>query len=282
MGEGVQVRALVVGHVEWVDSVRIDRVPEPGEVVHGRQWWNGPGGAGAGAAVQLAKLAGAATFITAVGDDDLGRRARAELEALHVRVAVVTRAAPTRRVVAFIDADGERTLTVVGERHAPRGDDPLPWDELSHADVAYVTAADDDALRMARRARVLVATSRIMPLLRGSGVELDALVGSAVDPAEIYRDGELDPPPRLVVRTNGSRGGTFVEVGGPELSFRAAPLKGTPVDRYGAGDSFAAALAYALAGGASAEEAVALAARCGAAVLMGRGPYEGQLTSADL
>jgi ribokinase len=53
------------------------------------------------------------------------------------------------------------------------------------------------------------------------------------------------------------------------------------VDTYGAGDSFAGGLTYGLAAGLSTEEALALAARCGAACVTGRGPYEGQLTADD-
>jgi ribokinase len=49
------------------------------------------------------------------------------------------------------------------------------------------------------------------------------------------------------------------------------------VDTYGAGDCFAAGLTFALARGDPVEEAVALAARCGAAVMTGRGPYQAQL-----
>jgi len=51
----------------------------------------------------------------------------------------------------------------------------------------------------------------------------------------------------------------------------AAPPPGDVVDTYGAGDSFAAGLTFALASGAPPQEAVAFAARCGAATLTGRG-----------
>lgn len=50
------------------------------------------------------------------------------------------------------------------------------------------------------------------------------------------------------------------------------------VDRYGAGDAFAGGLTYAIAKGMEDGAAVEFAALCGAAVLTGRGPYEGQLT----
>ncbi len=65
--------------------------------------------------------------------------------------------------------------------------------------------------------------------------------------------------------------------GGP---FRAAPLPGPVQDAYGCGDCFAAGLTFALAEGRPVDEAVAFGARCGAAVLTGRGAYAGQLTRA--
>jgi ribokinase len=49
------------------------------------------------------------------------------------------------------------------------------------------------------------------------------------------------------------------------------------VDAYGAGDCFVAGLTYGLGAGLSPDEALALGARCGAACVTGRGPYEGQL-----
>jgi len=104
-------------------------------------------------------------------------------------------------------------------------------------------------------------------------VELDALVGSGEDEAELYHPGDLVPAPKVAVTTAGGLGG-WLQPGGP---FRPAPLPGQVVDTYGAGDSFAAGLTFALARGDVVEDAVALAARCGAAVMTGRGPYAGQL-----
>ena len=67
-------------------------------------------------------------------------------------------------------------------------------------------------------------------------------------PAEIYEPGQLDPQPSLVVSTMGRQGGTYV-AGGRSGSYAAAELPGPVVDAYGAGDSFAAGLAFALARG---------------------------------
>src|SRR5207253_11257291 len=124
------VRLAVVGHVEWVEFLRVAQLPQPGEIAHATDSWAEPGGGGSVAAVQLRKLAGAADFFTALGDDELGHRAFDELSELGLRLHVAWRDEPQRRAVTFVDADGERTITVVGERIVPRGDDPLPWAEL--------------------------------------------------------------------------------------------------------------------------------------------------------
>lgn len=275
------MRAAVVGHVEWIHFVRVERVPVPGEIVHAQAWWEEPGGGGAGAAVQLAKLADDAIFFTALGDDELGHRAYDHLTKLGVRVEASFREGPTRRGVTHVDATGERTITVLGERLAPSGDDPLPWAELEKVDALYFTAGDVAALRLARKARVMVATSRVLDVLKGAGVEIDALVGSAADSSELYRDDDVAPTPRMMVRTEGGDGGTFVVDGAIER-YPPSAIPGPIVDKYGAGDSFAGALAYALALGLPSLQALELASRCGAAVLTGRGPYEGQLTRDQL
>jgi ribokinase len=164
---------------------------------------------------------------------------------------------------------------VVGKRVGPRRNDPLSWAELDRADAVYFTAGDADAVRAARAARKLIATIRAAEPLAEAGVELDALVSSANDEGERYAPGDLDPPPLLVVRTDGAGGGSLVDADGRSSHWAAAPLPGPAVDAYGAGDSFAGCLTFALAEGRSPGDAVALAARCGAA----SGAYEGQLRS---
>jgi ribokinase len=93
--------------------------------------------------------------------------------------------------------------------------------------------------------------------------------------------GDIEPPPRLVARTNAAAGGSLETAGGEVIRWEAAPLPGPIVDTYGAGDCFAAGLTYGLADGQSPADALKLGARCGAACVTGRGPYEGQLSSPD-
>lgn len=267
----------MVGHVEWIEFARVERVPLPGEIVHVTDSWQEPGGGGAVAAVQMARLAGEATLICALGDDDLGHRAYDELAALGLKVRAAWRDEPQRRGFVHVDADGERTITVIGSRMAPLGADDLPWDELVEADAVYFTAGDVAALNAARRARTLVATSRGLETLTQAGVELDALVASGKDRGEIYERGQIDPEPLVVVRTAGAAGGEWERADGEAGSWQASRVPGTISDAYGCGDAFAGGLTYGLGAGMNLDRALALGARCGAASFTGRGPYEGQL-----
>jgi ribokinase len=273
------MRVAVVGHVEWAEFARVDHVPARGEIVHADETWEEPAGGGAVAAVQLARLAGECLFLTALGDDELGRRAAAELGRLGVRVEAVWRPEPQRRAFVHLDAAAERTITVIGERMGPHGADALPWSELEDADAVYFTAGDADAVRAARAARQLVATQRANEALVPARVQLDVLVCSASDLGERYVAGELEPAPCFVAQTDGAAGGMLVAADGTETPWDAAPLPGPAVSAYGAGDSFAAGLTFGLARGLSPTEAVELGARCGAACMTGRGPYDAPLPS---
>jgi ribokinase len=271
------MRTAVVGHVEWVEFARVERVPAPGEIATAERAWEVPAGGGAVAAVQLARLAGNCTLYTALGDDDMGRRSREGLEQLGVHVEAAIRPdEPTRRAFTFVDSHGERTITVIGERLQADSSDDLPWEELESVDAVYFTAGDAEALKAARAAHAVVATARVMDVIAEAHVELDAVVGSGRDPSERYR--ECDPPPRLVVTTAGPAGGEWRGVEGRTGEWAAAPLPGPIADAYGCGDSFAAGLTFGLAGEGDVASALEVAARCGAVCMTGNGPYEHQLT----
>jgi ribokinase len=279
------MRVAVVGHVEWIEFALVPEVPAPGAIVHASEVWEEPGGGGAVAAVQLAKLAGDGLFVTALGRDDVGReveRVLPEMAAGALRLAVTWRDVAQRRGFVHVDARGERTITVIGDRMGPGADDELPWDELAGCDAVYVTAGDAAAMERARAASVMVGTARALPALAESGVELDALVASANDAGERYERGDLPREPRLVVRTAGADGGTWETAEGERGGWDATPLRGPVADAYGCGDSFAAGLTYALGSGLGPDAALRVGARCGAACLTGRGPYAGQLRAADL
>jgi ribokinase len=272
----VQARVAVVGHVEWVDFAVVSRLPYPGEILHVPEFWAEAAGGGAVAVVQMAKLTGSALFLTALAGDELGRRTENQLTGHGVTVHAAPREGVQRRAFTYLTEDGERTITVLGDRLVPYGDDSLPWELLDDVGGVYFTGGDAAALRKTRRARVIVATPRADRALRESGVAVDVLVHSGRDKDEELDPGELDPPPRTVVTTLGAKGGRWDGEAGSG-SWEAEELPGPVVDEYGAGDSFAAGLTTGLAAGMPIAEAVKLGARCGAANMTGRGPYAGQL-----
>ena len=267
------MRVAVVGHVEWVEFVYADHVPAAGEIVHASAGFEEPAGGGAVAAVQLARLAGSAELFTALGEDELAERTRARLPELGVTIHAARRPGRTRRALTFVDARGERTITTIGPRLEPRGDDPLPWDHLDGADGVYVTAADEGALRAARRARVVVASPRAGRVLAESGVGLDALIFSERDELESRVARALQPRPHLLVATRGPDGGRYETADGRSGSWAAAAPPGPIADSYGSGDTFAGAVTYGLAAGQGTEAALRLGAEAGAACMTRRGPY---------
>jgi ribokinase len=270
-------RFAVVGHVEWIEFARVSHVPEPGEIIDATEWFSEAAGSAAVVAVQLAKLSGDIDFFTALGEDERGRRAKARLEELGVRVHAAPRDAMQRWAFVHLDDDGERTISVVGDRHVPEGNDDLPWDRLDGAAAVFVSGGDAAAMRHARRADLLVTTPRAVETL--GGIRIDALVGSGKDRLEQLDPDALDPPPELVITTAGKEGGTWQAGEQRRGEFRAAELPGPMVDEYGAGDTFAGGVTYALGAGYEIDAALAFAARAGAANLTGRGPYAGQLTA---
>lgn len=259
------MRCVVVGHVEWVEFARVPRWPESGAIVHATDVWSDPAGGGAVVARQLALLAGRCELFTAFGRDEAGRAAVRRLAELGIDTHVQhPNDSPTRRAWTHLDGDGERTITVLGDKLLPYG--PLPLEDY---DLVFFVSGDVEALRSARRSRFVATTMREQPVLHEADVHIDLMSGSANDPTEHY-DGTLDVG--VVVLTDGPNGGT---ANGEHFGAAAAP---SPiVDTYGAGDSFAAALAFALARGDALPDALQLAVRAGSAVLAGRGPYTSQL-----
>lgn len=275
------MKAAVIGHVEWAEFAHVDHVPSQGDIVHATETFELPAGGAAGAAMQIAQLNGECLFMTAVGNDQRGDCVAPGLTERGLRVAAARRDSPQRRAFVYLDSEGERTITTIGERFFPEVTDELPWKELEDFDAVYLTAGNAETLRAARSSRMVVATVRAGAGLAEAGVQVDALVASANDVGEQYERGDIEPEPRWVVRTDGSRGGTIETPDGEVTHWESHPPPGPKVDTYGAGDSFAGGLTYGLGRGFPVEKAIGVGALCGASAIRGRGPFDGQATAAE-
>jgi ribokinase len=256
-------RIGVVGHIEWVDFLPVPGFPRRGEVIHAEGGFLRAGGGGGVAASVLAEMGAEVDFFTALGDDVAGRAAVAQLEERGVRMHVAWRDEPTRRAVTLLERSGERTIITLGARLEPRGSDRLTWERLSAAHSVYFTAGDAGALEHARRAAVVVASPRARAVLETSTI--DALVFSESDPDESEWAKRTAAHARLLMATEGERGGRWW--GESEGRWAAASLPGPPRDSYGCGDSFAAAFTFGLGRGDAIEEAAARGAQWGALAL---------------
>jgi ribokinase len=257
----------VVGHVEWVDFVPVPHHPRPGEVLHAAGEFARAAGGGGVVAVVLAELGAQVDFFCALGDDVHGHAAAEQLSGRGVNVEVAWRDKSTRRAVTLLEGRGERTIITMGERLDPLGSDPLPWERLARAGGVYFTAGDGEALCRARSAAVVVASPRARVALSQPGPQIDALVFSGNDSDERKWASRTEARARLLVRTEGARGGRWWSSEAASGRWGAVPLPGPAHDSYGCGDSFAAGFTFALARGASVAEAVAVGAECGARCL---------------
>ena len=261
----------VVGHVEWVEFLAVDQLPRPGAIGHALRSLQEPAGGGAVVAVQMARLQQQPVhFFTALGRDSVGEACVKRLEDLGLVVHVAWRQAPTRRGISLVDGEGDRAITVIGERLTPSLDDALPWEALGDCDGLFVTAADVPLLKACRAAAVLAATPRVrLPVLQEAKVSLDALIGSGLDPGERVEPEQLNPAPHTLIRRKGAAGG----LSRPGGRYDPAPLPGPMVESYGCGDSFAAGVLTGLAARWTLAKAIALGAQCGAACATRFGPY---------
>src|SRR4029077_12404448 len=90
--EGVKVpQAGVVGSTNTDMTVRVPRLPAPGETVSGGDFQVSGGGKGAHQAVAAARAGASVVFVTALGTDDIGDRALDGLAAEGIDLRFVRR-----------------------------------------------------------------------------------------------------------------------------------------------------------------------------------------------
>ncbi len=267
-----ELKLAVVGHVEWVTFLKVDNLPKAGTICHAESFFEEPAGGGAVAAVKLSEITGMPVhFITSLGKDLIGKQSANRLEELGLKLSITWRDKPTRRGLSLVNDNGDRAITVIGERLQPCAKDELPWKELGSYQGVFVTAADSNALKSCRCSELLVTTPRLsISTIQQSKVKIDVLVGSGLDPDERYIGEKLSPPPRIRIETEGEMGGQAW----PGGRFKAFNLKKQVVDTYGCGDSFAAGVTAGLAAGWSLEKAISLGSDYGAKCATHFGPYE--------
>ncbi len=267
-----KVKLAVIGHVEWVTFLKVNKLPIAGQISHAEDCFQEAAGGAAVAAVQMSRLIdGPVDLITSLGKDSYGEKCFERLSKLGLNLLVSWNEKPTRKGISLIDQDGERAITVIGERLQPNASDKLPWNDLGNYDGIFVTATDKEGLNFARKAKFLAATPRTgKNTIKDSKVKMNALIGSALDPGEQVNYEEFEPKPDIYIATEGKSGGTIY----PDRNkYESIKPSSKEVDSYGCGDCFAGAITAALSAKLNLTEALNLAAFCGAECSTHYGPY---------
>jgi len=267
-----KLKLAVIGHIEWVTFLKVDKLPFPGQISHAKNCLEEAAGGAAVAAVQMARLInGPVDLITSLGKDTYGEKCYERLTKLGLNLKVAWRKEPTRKAISLINKDGERAITVIGDRLQPTASDDLPWSDMKNYDGIFVTATDKEGIRLARKAKFLAATPRTgKNTLKFSEVKINALIGSALDPGEKINYEELATQPDIYIATKGKSGGTIY----PENhKFKSIKPSSKEIDSYGCGDCFAGAVTTALSAKMNLDQAIKIGAYCGAECSTHYGPY---------
>jgi ribokinase len=266
---------VVFGSSNTDMTVRLPRLPAPGQTVLGGGFASAPGGKGANQAVAAKRAGGQVCFVTAVGDDELGKAALAgyRREGIDVSNARSVDGTPSGVALIFVADDGENMIGVASGANLKldAGDvDRLPDSVFRAGDVLLAgleipVATALRAMERGSRAGMQVvlnpapvpslSSSETTTLLRAANVitpnqgEALALAGMDARPAsepdwELCAGRLLEAGARAVVITMGARG-CLVASGGRICQLPAFRVE--VCDTVGAGDAFNGALAVALA-----------------------------------
>lgn len=262
----------VVGHVEWMNFLKVDQLPKPGVISHSEKSIEYPAGGGSVIAKTLSELTNNQVhFFTSLGNDYYGEQSFKILSNYGIRLHVAWRDKPTRKGFSLIDSNGERSITVIGERLAPTYKDKLDWNLFEKMDGIFITASDSEIFKKARIADSLCTTPRVgINIINKSNVFLDGLIGSNLDPGEVFSLSDISIKPKLIIKTEGENGGILY----PGGRYEALINTKQKIDSYGCGDAFAAGILYGLSSKWSIDKILSLAKLLGRDASECFGPYK--------
>ena len=106
----------VFGSINMDITAYMERLPKPGETLHGQRYKLGLGGKGANQAVAACKLGSDVRFIARIGADDFAGAVARELASYGVDTALLRRDAGGATGIAIINVGegGENCITVIG------------------------------------------------------------------------------------------------------------------------------------------------------------------------
>ena len=295
----------VFGSINMDVTAFMERLPKPGETLHGREYKLGLGGKGANQAVAARKLGSDVRFICRLGSDDFAKPAARELSGHGVDLSLVRKDESGATGIAIINVGegGENYISLIGgsnlamdESDVARGREALAAADVLLLQLEVPLAASLKAAALVRAhggtvildpapapkgglaVEVLRAIDIITPNESEAGLILGWQPTGLEDGLKAARELRSRGAATAVVKLGAK--GLAVASGGLEMVLPA--FKVTPIDTVAAGDSFNGGLAHALEQKMPLDQALRYASACGALSTTKKGASAAAPTKAEV
>ena len=270
-------RIVVVGSFNTDLVSYMQRMPRPGETVHGDTFMTGAGGKGSNQAVAAARLGAEVTFIGRLGKDVFANLAYEiwDAEGINSDYVVQDEESATGVAPIFVDSAGENMIVVVlgANSRIQSSDIDAARERIAAADVLVAqleinTDMVTYALQVAKEvgittilnpapaAPIARETIQLADFLTPNETELESLSGGPVPDVEEAARALMTRDDQTVVVTMGAQGAQIVSRDQSDLQ---PTFNVNVLDTTGAGDAFNGALAVGLAEGKTLNDAVRFA-----------------------
>jgi ribokinase len=270
MMEKTLVKVVVVGSLNIDYTLRVPRIPAPGETLAARSMFSCLGGKGANQAIAAARAGAKAALIGCVGEDESGTRYIESLKKEGIDTRGIQHSlTPTGVAFIVVDDAGENSIIVnPGANHeVTKAQVERHADLIREADALLLQLECPlpvvrFAAEIARAAgvRVILNPSPLTEAFLADPFEVDVLIVNEGEARKLAPNRRLqEAKSRQLVITRGAESTLHVTEGG---LVEYVPPKMLPIDTVGAGDAFAGAFAVASSEGQA--HAVAFANAAGA------------------
>jgi len=295
----------VFGSINMDVIAYLDRLPKPGETLHGSSYKMGLGGKGANQAVAARKLGNDVIFIGRTGADSFGDAARAELTSYDVDLAGIRRDDTSATGIAIIKVGegGQNMITVIAgvnaavdasDAKAAAGDLARCRVLLLQLEVPIKASLAAAKILRAHKGTVILdpAPAPKQPLPPEVIAAIDIVTPNESEAAALLGWQPATPEDGLSAARELKAKGfatAVVKLGAKGVAFSSPaaegfvpPFKVAAIDTVAAGDSFNGGLASALDDGKPLAEAVRFAAACGALSTTKKGASAAAPTRAEI
>ncbi|KZL23812.1 ribokinase [Pseudovibrio sp. Ad37] len=278
---------VIVGSINVDITTRSDRLPQPGETLHGHSYAINLGGKGCNQAVAASKLGGDAQLVGRIGKDGFGDIAAQHLKDMGVSTEHVhlDENHGTGIAVIGVDANSENSITVIGGANLAVDESDLERtsDVLKNAKIMLMQLEIPVATCLSAAKKVRASGGKV--IFDPAPAPVDGLPEGFLQNVDVVTPNETETEILTGFRPSNAEeaahaanllheqgvAAAVVKLGARGVYFKdetsegfVEPFKVNAIDTVAAGDCFNGGLAYALDSGKSLAEAVRFAAACGA------------------